>query len=148
MELGRVDPPTKSWITDNEVPDPENLPELASYMVLVRPIKVENKVGSIELPDTFRDDVQFLTNVGRVVKLGPTAFIDPDAKGSNPYGKFAYKFADVDDYVVWGKHSGVKIKIRGISYVLLNDDQLLMKVEDPKDINPMDSLMGTAQYRS
>jgi len=148
MELGRIDPTNKGWMTENEVPDPQKLPELASYMVLVRPIKVESKVGSIQLPDSFTDDVQFLTNVGRVVRMGPTAFIDPAAKGDNPHGKFKYKFADEGDYVVWAKHSGVKIKIKGVAYVLLNDDQLLMKVDDPSDINPMDGLLGTAQYRS
>lgn len=151
MELGRIDPANKQWMTDNDVPDPENLPEIATYMILVRPIKVEKKVGSIELPDSFRDDIQFLTNVGRIVRMGPTAFIDTDALyhgHKNPHGKFAYKFAEVGDYVVWSKHSGVKVKVKGVTYVLLNDDQILMKVEDPKDINPMDALMGTAQYRS
>lgn len=151
MEIGRSDGVHKSWITDNDVPDPENLPDVASYMVLVRPVKVEEKVGSVLLPDAFKDDVQFLTNVGRVVKVGPTAFLDPDAMlagNKNPHGKHGKKFAKPGDYVVWSKHSGVKIKIKGVAYVLLNDDQLLMKVDDPKDINPMDSLMGTYQHRA
>jgi co-chaperonin GroES (HSP10) len=146
MDIGHLDG-DKSWITDNNVKDPEVLPDIASYYLLVRPVKVEAKAGSVLLPDSFKDDVQYLTNVGRVVKVGPTAWRDNDGS-QNPYGKFGNHFAKEGDYVIWGKHRGTKLKYQAVSYVLLADDEIVMKVDDPKYVNPMDNIAGTAHYRS
>ena len=57
--------PNDSWITKNDVPDPEVLPELPGYHVLVRPvtIKAETK-GGIILPEKARDDIAYLQQWG------------------------------------------------------------------------------------
>lgn len=148
MEIGHLDG-DKTWVTDNDVDDPKSLPDLATYHVLVRPVKVETKAGSILLPDSFKDDVQFLTNVGRIVKLGPTAFMHTDGHNptTNPHGKFGCNFAQEGDFVVWGKNRGTKVKIKGVSFVVLTDEELIMKVDNPQDINPMDNLLATTTYR-
>lgn len=142
----------KSWITDDEIPDPTPLPTPFTYHLIVRPVALKKKQGSLLLPDSVVDDAQYLTNVGRVVSMGPTAFIDPDAvnKGNNnPHGKFGTKPpVKVGDYVVWGKHRGVKIKVKGVSLVVLNDDELVLRVDDPNDLNPYDNLSKMTKYRS
>ena len=71
--------PNDTWITENEVPDPEVLPELPGYHVLVRPvtIKAETK-GGIILPEKSRDDIAYLTSVGRVLKVGELAYEDKE----------------------------------------------------------------------
>lgn len=155
MELGKVEPKNESWITDNEIPDPDPLPQVLQYQVLIRPVKIQETYKTrsgvdIYLPDTAKQDIQYLTNVGRVVAMGPTAFIDTDAVhagASNPHGKFGDKVVKEGDYVVWPKNAGTKVKIKGVTFVLLNDDQLILKVDDPQDINPMDNLTGMATYR-
>jgi len=152
MELGHVEPQNESWITSEEVPDPSPLPQVLTYHLLIRPLKIQDTYktdSGIELyiPDSAKQDIQYLTNVGRVVAKGPTAFIDPDAKGTNPHGKFGDDFVGVGDYVVWSKHAGTKVKVKGVTLVLIADDQLLMKVDSPDVINPMDNLRGMASYR-
>jgi len=156
MEVGRLD--SKDWITDNDIPDPEVLPRPTQYQVMIRPIKVSDTIttkggSTLFIPDQAKDDIQFLSNVGRVVAKGPTAFIDTDAVhagAKNPHGKFGdtEHIPKIGDYVVWSKNVGTKMKIKGVMFVFLNDDQILMTLDDPQDINPMDNLLGTAQYRS
>ena len=118
------------WITQEEVPNPDVLPELPGYHVLVRPvsIKAETK-GGILLPDSTREDMAYLTTVGQVVVLGDLAYKDKEKFPNGPW-------CNLDDYVCYGKHAGQKIKYKGIRYVLLYDDQVMMKVESPKTLDP------------
>ena len=67
-----------AWITKNDVPDPEVLPDLPGYHVLVRPTSIKEKTkGGILLPEKARDDIAYLTTVGRVLKVGTLAYEDP-----------------------------------------------------------------------
>ena len=60
-----------SWISDDNKIDPDILPELPGYHVLVRPISIKEKTkGGILLPDAVKDDMAYLTTVGRVLKIG------------------------------------------------------------------------------
>ena len=108
------------WITQEEVPNPDVLPELPGYHVLVRPvsIKAETK-GGILLPDSTREDMAYLTTVGQVVVLGDLAYKDKEKFPNGPW-------CNLDDYVCYGKHAGQKIKYKGIRYVLLYDDQFMI----------------------
>ena len=66
-----------SWISDDDKIDPDILPELPGYHVLVRPISVKEKTkGGILLPDAVKDDMSYLTTVGRVLKVGDLAYQD------------------------------------------------------------------------
>ena len=118
------------WITQEEVPNPDVLPELPGYHVLVRPvsIKAETK-GGILLPDSTREDMAYLTTVGQVVVIGDLAYQDKEKFPNGPW-------CNLDDYVCYGKHAGQKIKYKGIRYVLLYDDQVMMRVESPKTLDP------------
>ncbi len=119
------------WITDpEEVADPEVLPELPGFHVLIRPVSVKSQTkGGILLPDSTKEDMSYLTTVGRVVALGDLAYMDKD--------KFpAGAWCNVGDYVCYGKHTGTKLFYKGVRFILLFDDQITMKVEDPKDLDP------------
>ena len=119
------------WITDpEEVDDPEVLPELPGFHVLVRPVSVKSQTkGGILLPDSTKDDISYLTTVGKVVALGNLAYLDKD--------KFpAGAWCNIGDYVCYGKHAGTKLFYKGVRLILLFDDQITMKVEDPKDLDP------------
>ena len=121
--------PNDSWITKDDVPDPEVLPELPGYHVLVRPvtIKAETK-GGIILPEKARDDIAYLTTVGRVLKVGALAYEDRE--------KFlGGAWCRVGDYVCYQKLTGTKFVYKGIKLLLLFDDQVLMKIDDPEDLD-------------
>jgi len=118
------------WITDDDQKDPGVLPDLPGYHILVRPISIkETTKGGILLPDSTREDISYLTTVGRVLKLGELAYQDPD---KFPNGGWCKK----NDYIAYGKHVGQKLFYKGVRLLLLFDDQVIMKVEDPTDLDP------------
>lgn len=117
------------WIDDAEVADPNPLPHMPSYHVLVRPVSVKAKTkGGIILPDSTKDDIAYLTTVGRVLKVGDLAYKDENKFPNGP-------FCDVGDYVCYGKHAGIKMKYKGVKLIMIFDDQVIMKVDDPADLD-------------
>ena len=42
----------------------------------------------------------------------------------------------VGDYVTYGRHVGHKFVYKGLMLILVFDDQIIMQVEDPKDLDP------------
>ena len=119
-----------SWISDDDTRDPDILPELPGYHVLVRPISIKEKTkGGIILPGSVKDDISYLTTVGRVIKMGNLAYKDKD---KFPNGSWCKE----DDYICYGKHAGQKLFYKGIKLLLLFDDQIIMKVDDPTHLDP------------
>lgn len=119
------------WITDvEETPNPSPLPNIPGFHVLVRPVSVKSVTkGGILLPDSTKDDMAYLTTVAQVLSMGDLAYMDKD--------KFpAGAWCNVGDYVCYGKHAGTKLFYKGVRLILLFDDQVIMKVEDPKDLDP------------
>ena len=119
------------WIDiEDEVSDPTTLPEMPGFHVLVRPVSVKNKTkGGIFIPDSTKDDMSYLTTVGRVIALGDLAYKDLD---KFPNGDWC----GVGDYVCYGKHAGTKLYYQNVKLLLLFDDQVIMRVRDPKDLDP------------
>ena len=119
------------WIDiEDEVSDPTTLPEMPGFHVLVRPVSVKNKTkGGIFIPDSTRDDMNYLTTVGKVIALGELAYKDID---KFPNGEWCI----VGDYVCYGKHAGTKLYYQNVKLLLLFDDQVIMRVSDPKDLDP------------
>mgnify|MGYP001090056869 FL=1 len=117
------------WITDAEVPDPDVLPEIPGYHILVRPVSVKAKTkGGIILPDSTKSDMAYLTTVGRVLKVGGLAYADDKFKGRS--------WCKEGDFVCYGKHSGNKFMYKGVQLLLLFDDDIKMVVGDSKDLDP------------
>ena len=112
-----------------KLPDPEVLPSLPGYHILVRPVSIREKLKVdyyylIQL----KDDVAYLTTVGKVLSLGDLAYKDED---KFPNGKWC----DVGDYVCYARHAGQKLYYKGVRLLLLFDDQIMMKVDEPKDLD-------------
>ncbi len=117
------------WIEDEEKPDPEVLPSLPGYHILVRPVSVKSKTkGGLLLPDSVKDDVAYLTTVGKVLSIGDLAYKDKD---KFPNGKWC----DVGDYVCYARHAGQKLYYKGVRLLLLFDDQVMMKVDEPTNLD-------------
>lgn len=118
------------WITNGEAPDPEVLPKVPGFHLLVRPVSVKQETkGGILLPDSTKNDIAYLTTVGKVLKVGDIAYKDDD---KFPNGSWCKE----GDYVCYGKHAGQKFFYKGVRLILLFDDQISMVVEDPKELDP------------
>jgi co-chaperonin GroES (HSP10) len=119
------------WITnEEEEATPDVLPELPGFHVLVRPVSVKEKTkGGILLPNSTKEDMSYLTTVGKVIKIGNLAYNDKDKFPKGPWCKEG-------DYICYAKHAGQKIQYKEVKMILLYDDQVIMKVEDPKYLDP------------
>ena len=120
-----------AWIDDEvEVNDPLVLPELPGFNILVRPVSVKSITkGGIFIPDSTRDDMAYLTTVGRVLAIGDLAYQDMDKFPNGPW-------CQIGDFICYGKHAGTKLFYQSVKLILLFDDQIMMKVTDPKDLDP------------
>jgi len=119
-----------AWNTNEEIPDPEVLPVIPGYHILVRPLSVKSETkGGIILPDSTKEDISYLTTVGKVLAVGKDAYLD-----SNRYPNGAW--CKEGDYVCYGKHSGQKFLYKGVRLLLLLDDQISMIVDNPKELDP------------
>lgn len=117
------------WIENEDKPDPEVLPHLPGYHILVRPVSVKSKTkGGLLLPDSVKDDVAYLTTVGKVLSVGDLAYKDED---KFPNGKWC----DVGDYICYARHAGQKLYYKGVRLLLLFDDQVMMKVDEPTNLD-------------
>ena len=119
------------WISNEEdLPDPKDLPHLPGYNLLIRPVSVKGVTkGGLLLPDSTQDDMAYLTTVGRILALGELAYLDKNKFPKGPWCK-------VGDYVCYGKHTGTKLLYKGIKLLVLFDDQIMMKVNNSKDLDP------------
>ena len=119
------------WITDPiEQPDPDVLPSLPGFHVLVRPVAVKSLTkGGIIIPDSTKEDMSYLTTIGKVLSLGDLAYGDRD---KFPKGSWCKE----GDYVCYGKHTGTKLFYKGVRLILLFDDQIMLRVENPADLDP------------
>ena len=123
--------PNDEWVTDGESPDPTLELDLPSYHVMIRPVVIRTETkGGILLPDKMKDDIQYLSTVGRVLRLGDLAYNDKDKFSKGPWCK-------VGDYVCYGKHTGTKFLYKGVRLVIMYDDQIIMRIDDPKNLDPM-----------
>tara|TARA_A100001391_G_scaffold201441_1_gene188472 strand:- start:211 stop:630 length:420 start_codon:yes stop_codon:yes gene_type:complete len=119
------------WIdaVDTEVTLDE-LPEIPGYHVLVRPFSVKEKTKSgIFIPDSIKDDIAYLTTVGQVIVVGDLAYEDVNKFPKGPW-------CAEGDFVCYGKHTGTKLFYQGQRFILLFDDQVIMKVSSPTHLDP------------
>ena len=114
-----------AWITENDVADPSELPHIPGFHLLIRPVSVKEKSkGGIIIPDKLKDDIAYLTTVGRVLKVGDLAYADTDKFPKGAWCK-------ANDFGCYGKLTGTKFVYQGVKMLLIFDDQVLMTVKDP-----------------
>lgn len=124
------------WISDEERPDPEELPTLPGVTLLVRPVSVKSKTkGGILIPDSLKDDMAYLTTVGRVLAVGDAAYLDKERYPNGAWCK-------VGDYVCYGKNVGTKLYYKGVHLIIIYEDQIKMIVSDPKELDTTYDLRG------
>lgn len=116
-----------TWWTDPTIPDPEDLPEVRGWRILVRPIPNAPKTkGGIIIPDATIETMDLIRSVGQVKVVGPMAYGKSEMGGS---------WCEVGDYILYPRYSGAKFSYGGVKFLLINDDEVLAVIKDPARIN-------------
>jgi chaperonin GroES len=85
--------------------------------VVVEPLEAEEKTaGGIVLPDTAKEKPQR----GRVISTGPGRTLDDGSRTAVSVTK--------GDEVLFGKYSGNEVKIDGVEYKILRENDILAKI--------------------
>lgn len=114
------------WVSQEEIPDPTPLPRIPGVGILVRPVPIRRKTaGGVILPDSFREDRDYLNTVGRVMALGELAFLDEDIYRKGPWVK-------PGDYIVYAKFAGQKIWWKGVKLLLVKASSIELVVDKPE----------------
>ncbi len=114
------------FITNEEVPDPNPLPRVPGVGILIRPVPIRKKsAGGILIPDTFREEREYLSTVGRVLALGDLAFKDEEVYKTGAWVK-------PGDYVVYAKFAGQKFYWKGVKLLVIKAPAIELIVEKPE----------------
>ena len=112
----------------------EKVPNPTGYRIVLFPLKLDSKTKSgIILTDETVAESQITTNICKVLKVGPDAYKDKDKFPTGPWCK-------TDDWVLITRYAGSRIKIDGGELRIINDDEILAVIDDPRDILPANIL--------
>jgi co-chaperonin GroES (HSP10) len=106
----------------------ERMPAPTGWRILVLPYRGKGKTdGGIYLPDAVVQEQTVSTQVGYVLKVGELAYKDAEKFPMGPW-------CDQGDWVMFARYSGSRFKIDGGEVRILNDDEVLAKIQEPEDI--------------
>ena len=106
----------------------DKLPNPTGWRLLVMPFqaKEETKGGIIIAQETL-DRARAAVQVGYVLKLGPLCYGDEERYPTGPWCK-------EKDWVIFARYAGSRMEIEGGEIRMLNDDEVLGTIDDPKDL--------------
>lgn len=111
---------------DQQVKD--RIPMPTGWRLAVLPYRGSEKTkGGILLAEETQKRTQLATVCGYVLKVGELAYHD---ESKFPNGAWCKE----GDWVVFGRYAGARIAIDGGEIRLLNDDEVLGRINDPEDI--------------
>ena len=106
----------------------EQIPQPTGWRIIVLPFKMDEKTaGGVLMTETTLERQQVASQCGLVLKMGPQCYNDKERYPEGPWCK-------VNDWVGFARYAGSRINIEGGEIRLLNDDEILATVKDPKDI--------------
>jgi co-chaperonin GroES (HSP10) len=106
-------------------------PRAILWRMVIEPFEPPNMTaGGIALAEEALETERLLTNVGKVVNMGPLCYRGKTTSGlvmeddDNP---------KVGDWVIYGTYGGQKVKTKsGRVFIVINDDNILGVVESPE----------------
>ena len=108
----------------------EKVPNPTGYRLVLFPLKLEGKTaGGIHLTDQAVEQASIATNICKVMKVGPDAYQDKEKFPNGPWCK-------KDDWIIITRYAGSRVSIDGGELRIINDDEVLAVVDDPRDILP------------
>ena len=98
------------------------------YRMLILPYAGPKKTkGGILLSDTTQETIQMTTVCGLVLKMGNLCYRD---KEKFPLGSWC----KLNDWVIFSRYAGSRFKIEGGEVRVLNDDEIISTIKNPRDI--------------
>ena len=122
--------------TDKEKLNPEKLssdlldqlPDPTGWRILILPYRGQGQTeGGIHLTEKTVERQQIATVLGYVLKTGELAYQDKHKFPTGPWCK-------AGDWVLFGRYAGSRFDIEGGEVKILNDDEIIAKVNDPEAI--------------
>lgn len=106
----------------------DRIPRPTGWRVIILPYRgVEKTKGGIVLAEQTKEKQQLTTVCGYVLALGDLAYKD---EGKFPNGAWCKQ----GDWVIFGRYAGARIGLDGGEIRILNDDEILARINDPEDI--------------
>lgn len=106
----------------------ERMPAPTGWRILVLPYRGKGKTdGGVYLPNAVVQEQTVSTQVGYVLKVGDLAYKDAEKFPMGPW-------CEQGDWVMFARYSGSRFKIDGGEVRILNDDEVLAKIQEPEDI--------------
>lgn len=103
----------------------QQLPQPVGYKLLLAVAKLDEKKGSLLLPDQYRALEDAATIVGCVLRMGTAAYNDAAKFPTGPWCK-------IGDWVIFRSYSGTRLKVGEQEIRLINDDQIEAVIDDPR----------------
>ena len=112
----------------------EKVPTPVGWRMVLFPLKLDSKTKSgLYLTDDTVEQSQVSTNICKVLKVGPEAYKDKQKFPSGPWCKEG-------DWVLITRYAGSRIRIEDGELRIINDDEIIATVNDPRDILPANIL--------
>ena len=106
----------------------DRLPTPTGYRMLILPYAGPKKTkGGILLSDTTQETIQMTTVCGLVLKMGNLCYRDTE---KFPLGSWC----KLNDWVIFSRYAGSRFKIEGGEVRVLNDDEIISTIKNPRDI--------------
>ena len=106
----------------------DRLPTPTGYRMLILPYAGPKKTkGGILLSDTTQETIQMTTVCGLVLKMGNLCYRD---KEKFPLGSWC----KLNDWAIFSRYAGSRFKIEGGEVRVLNDDEIISTIKNPRDI--------------
>jgi len=116
------------YITDPEIPDPENLPVPLGWNLLVRPYPIDQMTqGGIIISADGAESARNATNIARVVAIGPCAWNRAQHKSNGVY----QPWVEVGEFISYPRYKGSMRNFKGVTFCILSDDDIVEKLPDP-----------------
>jgi len=104
------------------------LPKPTGWRMLVLPFRMDEKTkGGILIAQESLDKLRVGTNCGYVLKMGPLAYHDREKFPTGPWCKQG-------QWVIFARYAGSRLPIEGGEVRLLNDDEVLGKIDNPESV--------------
>jgi len=112
----------------SEETEEAKLPKPTGWRLLVLPFKMKEKTkGGVILAEDTLERQQVASQVGLVLAMGPQCYMDKERYPEGPWCK-------VNDWVMFARYAGSRVKIEGGEIRMLNDDEVLATIDSPEDI--------------
>jgi chaperonin GroES len=106
----------------------DRIPTPTGWRLAILPYRGPEKTkGGIVLAEETQKRTQLATICGYVLRLGDLAYKDDSKFPTGPWCKEG-------DWIVFGRYAGSRISIDGGEIRILNDDEIIGRINDPSDI--------------